>query len=256
MSTAMWCAVVALSVAVVAADKCQGACEPYFAGACKRGSVMDLRFMVDTPPAPGANANTTAAQIVYGFCAKVDDLSAFTLKTAAVMAGRDNATGTFNAKYNVSHLKVFGMGSSSSVLTPTVGADSDVVLLQNTSACGGRPALASFLMLNITMTNGLYKHAAGFNQAIQVGFDPTCKDGKCTMGTGVCVGDDTSKQMCSKCVSDVKELEDMPVHIWTSYYGTDSAGRAMKSGTLNPLRFRQFANSGLEDDVQNSVNSG
>ena len=194
--------VVALSTFVAADVKCS-ACKPYFTNACKRGDSMDLRFMLDIFKgniASGSPANAPP-QKIYAFCPKVDKLQAFQLNKAGILMAYDNVTNALATNVtNSSHLKVYGMGSSSapSVLTPTAACDSDVVVMERTEKCGGDYAMTTFLMLNVTMTNGLYERVAGFDQAVQVGFEPTCKEGKCTMGDGICIGKSADRQNCAR----------------------------------------------------------
>ena len=111
--------------------------------------------------------------------------------------------------------------------------------------CNGTIAIANFLVYNVTLDNGKYKTKR--NAASGNGFVPTCtSDDKCDFDTNsVCIKNPAygHKGNCGVCKNTVKVAEQNTndVRILLSYYGTDSGGRVMLSGSSNPLNFRQFA---------------
>jgi len=114
-------------------------------------------------------------------------------------------------------------------------------------------AVARFLILNVTMTNGLYKLGGSDGIPIQTGFDPTCDGDSCLLGNAdLCIGT-AGRKNCAKCYDQATALSmHLNTTIFTAYYGTDNSGRSFKSGTLNPLNFEEFA----WEPVYKSVSDG
>lgn len=242
------------------------ACQPYGATRCAIGDRMDIRFVVDIADAndfvlPQNHTHLNFNHITYAFCPVVDQLQAFTLEDSAVWAaGRRRDDGTaWNFTYgpNRTWLRVFGMGEIPDVGIPFDQDDSSVYLYQQVpeEVCKSTHAVVSFLVLNITMTNGFYRHTSDFHQAIQVGFSPTCNGNTCMFGNDqVCIGKSPGSLNCAKCAVSSEKLVSMDPHIFTSYYGTDKNGRRFMSGTDNPLNFEALSASNTFSKVQDSVN--
>ena len=280
------CAVVASATSSVSQCEQQQACKPYpsyysngqAAPKCAKGDRMDLRFMLEIPYSrwyqkslePGVNVHypervnisgTTIDYPVawpYFFCPIVDELQAFTLYNASQLT----STGYYNDTWttlNSTRLSVYGMGNKGSPRVPEDYDDSSVMIYQNTSLCGNVngsafPAIVDFLVLNITMTTGEYLYKPSFEQAIQVGFEPTCDSGDiCKLGSGVCIGDKPGRKNCAKCMYKPDDVKNAHLKVWTSYYGTDKNGRAFLSGSSNPLAFKQFSATPIFDAVAKDV---
>jgi hypothetical protein len=244
---------------------------------CGRGNRMNLRFMLSVAPENYRIVNNeTISSVTYAFCPIVDELQAFNLssaiRNAATYAGVavDPDTG-FNVparvksqKLEVAHLSIFGLGDVDETdparfffpnATTSYGS---VGIVFNTTDCNneGELGMVSFLVLNITLANGLYKYYEDFRMPTGAGFSPTCD------GYGVCLLDpsmkcfgEPGKQNCGECTNVDSKLATAPLQIWTSYYGTDAFGRQMRSGSSNPLNFRAFSGGGVYASMRRSYNN-
>ena len=249
---------------VALADDCSSgsACRPWGNGSsCAIDGRMDLRFFINIPSDSNYTdgSGVTQSQVTYAFCPKVDELQAFQLQKGAVYgAARYSYNGTdinpqgFTQTSPNTTIQVFGMGSPPFVQIPSLNDWSTAIFYQNTSACGGGPAIVNFLVLNITMKNGNYAN----NNFAQIGFIPTCDwDNKCLVGSSsLCIGTD-KKMNCAQCATTVSDLWTLKTSVWSSYYGTDKNGKTFKSGSNNPLNFRQFSSGSAFDEVSKDVSS-
>lgn len=266
-------AVLCVSVAVAASDdnacKAGTACKPWSVSgkACGRGGRMNLRFAVDVAAenynhsADNVFNGTNRWHVSYAFCPVVDQLQTFSFNYSAVWAAstfRYNSTGHrtlhFTNISNTSYLRAYGMGEFGMPdQFPPNDYDSSAVLFQRDSECQSGISIATFMVLNITMTNGKYRHVKGFHQGVQVGFSPSCDSSdKCMFGSHRCVGPKGRKN-CGQCIDQPDDLIKTQTSVWTSYYGTDKSGRRLMSGSDNPLNFRQFATTDAYNSVSGKV---
>ena len=86
------------------------------------------------------------------------------------------------------------------------------------------------------------------------GFVNSCSDdgSECLFDSdSFCIGDAaTSRWNCAKCVSTSSTLT-----VLASFYGTDSAGDPLLSGSSNPINFRQFAIGNVYSDIGSDIQS-
>ena len=68
------------------------------------------------------------------------------------------------------------------------------------------------------------------------------------------VGDERN---CAFCYTNTEtdRLVDTHIQIWTSYYGTDSNGRNMQSGSNNPLNFRAYGAGNMFTTLATSLDN-
>lgn len=98
-------------------------------------------------------------------------------------------------------------------------------------------------------------------QPLKTGFVPTCavdSDGGdyCLFDEyQVCIGNPGQKN-CARCynAANLDALAQATVQVWTSYYGTDSRGYALRSGGVNPISQHRFASSGVLSKFTSAVN--
>jgi len=211
---------------------------------------------------------TTAPQCVgyrtHSFCPKVDQFQQFRLAGSAKI---------LNASSRREPIELLAWNSGKGydrpekqpyeVRFPTADMYSRMpIYVANHSDCPGNgAAIATVLLYNVTLRSGKfgYKNA----QPIGNGFTPTC-DGpgmKCKFDSKkVCIGKSfgtdpgQTHYNCGQCLSTWdKQLEELDIQIFVSYYGTDPSGRTLTSGSSNPINFRQFADADVYDDVWNSA---
>lgn len=232
---------------------------------------MDLRFALDLPYSRASNngingtaGSSSAAETLFGisrpfyFCPVVDELQAFKLNQSARLVALNRDGVTFSNYPRTANLTVIGMQyKTNPSIIPELWQDSTVTVYEaNSSACGGTgAAVATFLVLNITVNQGVYTYGSGAEaQPIGAGFTPTCVDDNClTNPSAVCIGPKGRKN-CATCYSrpsDVGATDSLT--IWASYYGTDSNGRVMTSGGSNPLAFTQFSATPIFKSVSDEI---
>lgn len=218
------------------------------------------------------------------FCPPVDDFQQFSLKGSARVLSRSSRAGRSKSgdpKYNGQlDILVYGSGNStpgeteingerkavagSNIGIPYSWMHSRAVAWQfNHPDCDGKPAVASFLLYNVTLREG----AVGYKnkQPIGNGFVPTCTDGKCNFGKNqVCLKkEDTGDQSnCGRCVehwtpgmTPDATLDDYDINVMVTYYGSDNEGHTLTSGSMNPINFRQFSDADVYDDVYSTAKS-
>eukprot|EP00388_Colpodella_angusta_P000420 GDKJ01001507.1.p1 GENE.GDKJ01001507.1~~GDKJ01001507.1.p1 ORF type:complete len:223 (-),score=10.41 GDKJ01001507.1:48-671(-) len=190
----------------------------------------------------------------FPFCPNADELQAFSLNSTAFWGGLASAP-------NNASLGVYGMGGLPAEQMPTPDMDSSVLALTRHPSCSNGNgtdlfAVATFLVLNITMTKGSYYYTPAESvQPIQSGFVPTCSGGVCQFDAdAMCIGVG-GMQNCAKCVKTDSDMAQWKLNIWTSYYGTDVNGKRFLSGSSNPLNFRQYATDALWGDLRNDISN-
>eukprot|EP01065_Artemidia_motanka_P026061 TRINITY_DN30983_c0_g1_i1.p1 TRINITY_DN30983_c0_g1~~TRINITY_DN30983_c0_g1_i1.p1 ORF type:complete len:327 (+),score=106.30 TRINITY_DN30983_c0_g1_i1:54-983(+) len=125
-----------------------------------------------------------------------------------------------------------------------------IVYSHNNSDCDGGPAIATLLEYNVTLRDGKFRYKN--RQPIGNGFMPTC-DGpgkQCKFdSSSTCIGKEGTKQYnCAVCVKDQQNTE-LDLQVMVTYYGTDSGGHTLVSGSSNPLNYREFADADVYGDV-------
>jgi hypothetical protein len=264
--------VVVVAASVVAALAAAGvvttcstsrACRPWNpTAACAIGNRMRLPLVVDASDENVADmlGNGTQDQVVYGFCPQVDQLQAFLMPNSSVWAAGAFRTQSLTAGNTSTYVRIFGaVGADDPDFVPSSKYDASALLFDPNQPCraaNGRRGflLANFLVINFTLTNGLYRLLPSFSQAVQVGFQPTCSGGVCNIDTKMqCMGGPSGVQNCAVCVTSFDDLVANPVQIFASYYGTDSNGRRFASGASNPLNFVALSSQGVFNSVRNDV---
>lgn len=97
---------------------------------------------------------------------------------------------------------------------------------------------------------------ADTKQPAKVGFESTCKNGKCIFdSSAICIEDDNGLSNCGYCYGDPGETLHATIQVWVSYFGTDNSGSSMISGGNSPLRYMNFASSSLADKFKDKLSS-
>lgn len=240
------------------------ACQPWNPlTKCKREARMDSKFLVDHWP---SNYVEVVQQAVYSFCPVIDQAQAFYLVNSS-----DHAMNAFNDTYslNTTYITANGFSAYPNVTTPT--SDNSRVVFAHyvqdpktdsivTGCAEGQVAVATFLMLNYTMSNGDFQYDLGVNMTsaapINSGFMPTCDaQNVCLFQNqnfgSACLGEGSAKN-CARCL-DSNTTVKLTTVVWGAYYGTDEGGRALTSGQSNPLNFKQFSATSTYENFANSV---
>jgi hypothetical protein len=174
----------------------------------------------------------------------------------------------FSEKTTEAFVSVMGFGNATLRTIPGEGTTGRVMVYDarqytehpclNDPSLGTDPvAYVNFLILNISLSNGVFRYLSGHADPPGNGFVPTCDaDDICTVDADMrCVGDIPGKKNCAKCYArnraDAVAAESMQV--WVSYYGTDGGGKRLRSGASNPLNFRKYSMGGVYNDLVNSV---
>jgi len=240
----------------------QVVCQPWSAGAtpCQRGTgKIQIQWGLDLPP------NSRFSSLTYGFCANVDTVQSFVLVgSAANTTGLGSGTPSPNSTWMPSTSRVWlvGGGPSGNPMLPTMTNASNAVVYDGTippSDCGvGGAAIVSMLVFNVTLNNGVFSYTN--NVAIGTGFAPTCDSSDvCKLDpTLKCIGDVPGMKNCAKCLSKdalsrTNPLSGSDISIFTTYYGTDSRGKTLMSGSGNPLNFAAFAMGGVYNSIASDV---
>eukprot|EP01062_Namystynia_karyoxenos_P029005 TRINITY_DN21869_c0_g1_i1.p1 TRINITY_DN21869_c0_g1~~TRINITY_DN21869_c0_g1_i1.p1 ORF type:complete len:428 (+),score=131.26 TRINITY_DN21869_c0_g1_i1:62-1285(+) len=187
------------------------------------------------------------------FCPLVDDFAALSL------------VGSAKALVSTSNLQMdiaaYGAGKSGAPRVPESGMDSRTTVWAPTHPkCPGQgPAVATFLIYNITMRDGNFRYKG--RDPIGNGFVPTCegRDDRAVCGfdaSMVCIGSG-DKQSCATCLSNGTVIDSessrSDVRVFVTFYGTGSDGKHFLSGSSNPINFREFAVGNLYGDLKGSV---
>jgi hypothetical protein len=247
---------------------CDKGCKPWLTGSsCAMGQSMKLRLLVDASPENVANylKNATHTEIGYGFCPTVDQLQAFQMPNSTAWAAGDLKSQNFSTlTASPAYMRIYGaVGIQDTELIPSTSYDSSAMIFDPNQTCAdGRGYLvANFLVINFTLSNGAYRLVSSFNQAVQVGFQPTCdaSDTCLVDPASPCIGPSSGRKNCAVCVTSFAQLLKTNVQAFASYYGTDANGRRMQSGSSNPLNFLQLSSTGvfnaLKDDISGAVNT-
>lgn len=270
--------------------QCVNGCQPWNAlMACTIGKEMRLPLVLDISRENAQNVfNGQKNQIGYGYCPQVDQLQAFSLPEAAGWAAGDFRNGNFTADTAAAddgsgsgsgsstdapaaYLRIFGAVGFQDTKTniPKNTYSSSAVIFDPKQSCTTANnedgfLVATFLVINFTMTNGEYRMISSFDQSVQVGFEPTCDStDTCQISSSQpCLGNTTGNKNCAVCVArsgGVAALNNTQIQVFASYYGTDANGRKMQSGSSNPLNFLALSSTGvfnkLKSDITGAVNT-
>ncbi|AAZ11984.1 hypothetical protein, conserved [Trypanosoma brucei brucei TREU927] len=200
------------------------ACQPWDGGKpCNGAQRMDLRVGVRD----SASGNISA----LGFCPIVDEVQAFRL--TGLFPSLVNKT--VGSSYTIS---VYGQGESGN----RTGDLSNSVLYATTSdKCKSDSlAVAKFLILNLSMKQGLYTYAGNASYPTDTGFFPTCERNQCLLSSDAfCIGNGVNNN-CASCV-EKGSLGKAETTVWASYYGSAAGGVLFRSGDYNPKNFHAFS---------------
>ncbi|KAJ9460177.1 hypothetical protein DIPPA_04866 [Diplonema papillatum] len=261
-----------LAATAHAVDKiteCSDLCSPWAPSpvSCKRGNNIDFRLAVGTfnctadDSTCGTNPSFTTpctddvgcvGYMTHFYCGEVDEFSSFTLARSAEYVAQSPKDAAFPLE-----IAVYGHGMLTNEVIPSPGMNSRVPVYQfNHSGCAaGEAAIASFLVYNITLDDGKFKYKN--REPVGNGFVNTCDDNKCAFDSdSICIGDPaTQSSNCAKCitVTNSDKNPEFDMRVLLSYYGTDSSGKVLLSGSSNPLNFREFAVGGAATDIQKDI---
>lgn len=258
-------------VAVVVTCTRETACYPWSSRgpACARGSRMNLRFVGEAAPENGVNVSGipgNVTEMTYAFCPIVDELQAFNLTNFTRLAGiytKDDGATWKAGNVGKSYLSAIGFGNQTLRTIPPASSEGRVLILDNTadSPCNagtstGAIGFVNFLVLNVSMYNGLFVYLAGHENPPGNGFVPTCTSGDvCTIDPSQkCFGDVPGRKMCGKCYEPA-ELAKTTMQVWVSYYGTDVNGRTLRSGASNPMNFLKYSLVDVFSALSNTYNN-
>eukprot|EP01060_Flectonema_neradi_P035323 TRINITY_DN6473_c0_g1_i1.p1 TRINITY_DN6473_c0_g1~~TRINITY_DN6473_c0_g1_i1.p1 ORF type:complete len:278 (+),score=42.27 TRINITY_DN6473_c0_g1_i1:78-911(+) len=251
---------------------CADGCRPWADMSCARGDSMDVVFAFGAfsdmcnnsascgtnPASIGTSGTCIGKQVCTGYkthayCGKVDKFSSFTLQNSFSVLGQSSNEGP--TRYL--DIAMYGSGGAGEHL-PYENMTTRTAIADFTHPdCNNTLAIANFLIYNITLDSGNYKYK--HNAPSGNGFVPTCSSsGTCDFDTGsVCITNPNygDKGNCGVCAKDVPRDQNSTndVRVLVSYYGTDSNGRAMLSGSSNPLNFRQFAVTDVASKIGKDV---
>lgn len=258
-------ATLALLISLVSAeDLCLSglACRPWsLHSPCAAGGSMDTRFLIET-------WSESTALNTYGqsaFCPLVDQNEAFVMTNLTDFIDGAFTEDNVSSSFNNTRIWVYGQGALSpddhspiqdgsgalfSYLFPAQGSPQF-----GTGCAAGELAVASFLMVNFTMTNGvyLYNHnGTSINgNPINSGWLPTCDGTQCLFGDPACIGMG-GLMNCARCY-DATDVDTAMTRVWAAFYGTDSQGRTFVSGQDNPLNFLQYASGSAYTEIANNL---
>ena len=237
---------------------------------CRRGDNINLRFQVQLAPEQYRRETSRDVYVqegwtgpitnmTYAFCPRADELAAFNITRLGQYALTFENGTEFDPVLNVTYrqvqhtvaeqvyLSAIGFGDQRNVNFPQNGSESRVMIADyNGGDFVGEYGIVDFLVLNISLEQGRLKYYEEHLQPAGTGFVPTCTvDSICKLDpTMRCFGA-RGQQNCGRCITDTYEMEDWRMTIWASYYGTDAAGRQLRSGASNPLNFQAFSGSGV-----------
>eukprot|EP01061_Rhynchopus_euleeides_P015487 TRINITY_DN26424_c0_g1_i1.p1 TRINITY_DN26424_c0_g1~~TRINITY_DN26424_c0_g1_i1.p1 ORF type:complete len:285 (+),score=84.40 TRINITY_DN26424_c0_g1_i1:56-856(+) len=249
-------AAVALLALTAGAMVCDEQCQPWLwaqprsgdaSAPCSRGDRMDHRFVLGDIAAASVGDSPTGevGYRTYFFCPEVDKFSSFALSGATAYAETTNNGSLY--------LAVYGAGKSSEVRVPDETQESHTLVYTKDSRCDryGGYAMANFLLYNITLKDGNYRYKNG--DPIGNGFVNSCEsDGETCLfdSKSFCIGDKAqNKWNCAECVTS----SSAEPRVLATFYGTDSGGKPLLSGSSNPLNFRQFALGNVYEDVKGDL---
>ncbi|CAD2218142.1 hypothetical protein, conserved [Angomonas deanei] len=135
-------------------------CSPWGNASCLRKNPMDLRFMLDVSPENNYKyGDATYTYATYGFCPNVDELQAFSLNGAGLLAAGRTVSGKYYLGDNVSRrfLRVYGFGNLDSPLFPSDTNSSAAVLVavNGSTLCGDLQSVA--VVDTLILEVGLYR---------------------------------------------------------------------------------------------------
>eukprot|EP00760_Papus_ankaliazontas_P032438 PhM_4_TR5801/c0_g1_i2/m.90282 len=260
--TAVVVAVLALLVLIpTTAYACDG-CRPWSSGCTRKSGQIDTRFAVDLPT-PQSKDGVTYTYLSYAFCARVDHMQNFQLQSSMSLVALYNNTNNNTYSYlpTNGHLWSYGAGSESNPFVPNNESDARIMIYQGESpACevnGVRgPAAVTMLIYNVTLSDGKYSYDR--SNPVGVGFQATCDETEtCVMDPSLkCIGR-KGHMNCAVCLdkNNPRDAVNHDLSIFTTYYGSDDRGKAMLSGSSNPLNFRVFAMGNAYNSVSGDMSS-
>ena len=244
------------------------ACYPWstLGPSCLRAGRMNLRFWSSAAPENAQNVSgiaTAVSDIVYAFCPIVDELQAFNLtgfvQKAAVLTNNGGLTWEF-ASTSKTYMSAIGFGNQTMRTLPPDGSDGKALVIHNTSEATsrcplGQVGIVSFLVLNVSMSNGNFVYVAESAQPPGTGFVATCDSNDICLSDASqkCFGDTPGRRMCGQCYSDPNVVAGLTMQVWVSYYGTDKTGRKLRSGASNPMNFLKYSLTGVVSQVQDAL---
>lgn len=245
------------------------ACYPWSGkgSGCVRGGYMSLRFTSNAIPENGKNISgieDPVTNFTYAFCPKVDELQAFNLtnftQEAVVHTNAQTGKWEFSTSTENTYISAIGFGNQTLRTIPPDSSDGRALVVDRNpgAVCKtGEIGVVSFLVLNVSMSGGVFRYLAGHEQPPGNAFFPTCDSSDiCSVdGDQRCFGDFPGKKMCGTCYDATKaaDVALLTMQIWVSYYGTDANGRLMRSGASNPMNFRKYSLGGVYNTLINSV---
>jgi hypothetical protein len=257
---------------IVQCDR-ENACYPWSdkGPACARGNRMNLRFQSNSAPENGVTRSGVPGNftdMTYAFCPVVDELQAFNLTNFTRLVGvYQDGAGVWRqaTSVNKSYLSAIGFGNQTSRTLPPLTSQGKVLIMDNTvnNPCIGSGStdapigFVSFLVLNVSMSNGLFTYLAGHENPPGNGFVATCTENDvCQIDPKQkCFGDYPGRKMCGKCYATAADLAKETMQVWVSYYGTDVNGRTLRSGASNPMNFLKYSLVDVFSAVENSYNN-
>eukprot|EP00331_Platyophrya_macrostoma_P011539 CAMPEP_0176425096 /NCGR_PEP_ID=MMETSP0127-20121128/11207_1 /TAXON_ID=938130 /ORGANISM="Platyophrya macrostoma, Strain WH" /LENGTH=279 /DNA_ID=CAMNT_0017806235 /DNA_START=37 /DNA_END=876 /DNA_ORIENTATION=- len=260
---ALFCCCVVPFALASGEDACAAAqsCKPWTSNnACVSNGRMTLQIIVDIwPDSTDTNSSsslTDASQVVYPFCPVVDQFQGFRLEGAGQYSLNALVTNPLST-LTTTNISVKGLataeenfefpasqGAGQTTFTYLFNVLSDSSSEFGSGCTSGQVGVVSVLMLNFTMTNGVYTYGtvngSTSGSPVNNGFVPTCQSGQCLFGDSACVGP-PGAQNCARCFSATDNIAALDLKIWASYYGSDSNGRTFTSNQDNPLNYLQYA---------------
>eukprot|EP00996_Jenningsia_fusiforme_P002017 NODE_2864_length_1102_cov_26.865147_g2626_i0.p1 GENE.NODE_2864_length_1102_cov_26.865147_g2626_i0~~NODE_2864_length_1102_cov_26.865147_g2626_i0.p1 ORF type:complete len:243 (+),score=48.36 NODE_2864_length_1102_cov_26.865147_g2626_i0:170-898(+) len=178
---------------------------------------------------------------VATFCVKVDSFSSL------------KVTGTAEAVANAPtvDLSLF-VGTDETILESFEFVNDSVIECEDKNALAR--AHAEFLILNITLKDGVLLEAGEMTTPAATGLQDTCdSDDVCIFDAGLPCIKSGDRSFCARCVDekDTKGDEREP-SVFIGFYGTDRRGRPLTSGGRNPITFRQFSAGGLYEKIKST----
>jgi hypothetical protein len=253
---------------VAAEDDCLSglACRPWSKFApCSIGGSMNTRFIVER----WDNGSVAMPFGESSFCPLVDQNEAFILENTGDYVEPAFWENNQSSTVNNTKIWLYGQGNLNTTNVHEPIAHGSGVLLSymfpsqgspefGTGCSNGELAVASFLMINFTMTNGIYLYKAVpagdtiDGNPINAGWVSTCDaSNQCLFGDAACIGMG-GVMNCARCY-DQTSVQTAKTRVWAAYYGTDASGRSFVSGQDNPLNFLQYASGSAYTTIANNL---
>eukprot|EP01064_Diplonema_japonicum_P026141 TRINITY_DN37558_c0_g1_i1.p1 TRINITY_DN37558_c0_g1~~TRINITY_DN37558_c0_g1_i1.p1 ORF type:complete len:303 (+),score=85.70 TRINITY_DN37558_c0_g1_i1:65-910(+) len=258
-------------------DSC-GGCKPWM-NDCKIDDSIDIRFAVgaiETCTGSAAasdcgtnngtkyqcsNTNGCVGYKTHFFCGKVDQFTSVELKDSATyMEGAVPETdGNYSGYLDIVQIGAGKLGNDPETkVIPEREQSSRIPVYQKSHPkCNDGPAIANFLVYNVTMTRGKYEYKN--NDPTGNGFVNTCDGDRCDfVSNSVCIkGAEGKYNNCGQCLNPTYNNGDNAndIRVLITYYGTDKSNNVLLSGSSNPMNFRQFALDNVASTIGNDFNN-